>query len=308
MSFSGQPDFQPTTRREARELEARRAAMATAQAPAVSTVTGPAVVLPTDLPVAVPVAPPAVRAQQSTQLKVVVRRPAPPKKRIGAQLLSMGALLFAAALLIGTTVPANAFISTDTQLEEAPKTTAGQSVEVSDVAIAADATRASYTVTSYAELLRQKYGSRSYSYTVGTGPIRWPFPYAVPISDGFGERLAPCRYCSSFHNGVDFTPGAGTPIYTIAAGTVVFTEVSNSGFGNHVMIEHQIGGKTVTSMYAHMQMNSSPLVVGQVVQAGEFVGLVGSTGVATGAHLHLEIHINGTPTDPFAWLKANAAK
>ena len=308
MSFPGQPDFQPTTRREARELEARRAAMATAQAPAVATVSGPGFVLPTDLPVAVPVAPPAVLAQQSAPLTIVVRRPAKPRKRIGAQLLSMGALLFAAALLIGTTVPANAFISTETQLEAAPKTTAGQSVEVSDVAIAADATRASYTVTSYAELLRQKYGSRSYSYTVGSGPIRWPFPYAVPISDGFGERLAPCRYCSSFHNGVDFTPGAGTPIYTIAAGTVVFTEVSNSGFGNHVMIEHTIGGKTITSMYAHMQMNSSPLVVGQVVQAGEFVGLVGSTGVATGAHLHLEIHINGTPTDPFAWLKANAAK
>jgi len=241
-------------------------------------------------------------------LKVVVRQPTRPKKRLGAQLLSIGSLLFAAALLVGTTVPANAFISAGPELEAAPKASAGQTVQVSEVAIAADATRANYTVTSYAELMRQKYGTRSYSYTVGIGPVQWPFPYAVPISDGFGERLAPCRYCSSFHTGTDFTPGAGTPIYAIAAGTVVFTEVSNSGFGNHVKIEHQIGGKTITSMYAHMQMNSSPLQVGQTVEVGDFVGLVGSTGVATGAHLHFEVHVNGVPTDPFVWLKANAAR
>jgi hypothetical protein len=299
VSDLGPDDIQPTTRREARELEARRAAMASQ---------------PTDLPVvpmatAVPVAPVAtVPAQSAAVRTVVVRRPKPKKKRLGAQLLSAGALLFAAALLVGTTVPANAFITAEADLVAVPKASVGQSVEVSDVAISADATRGDYTVTSYAELMRQKYGNRSYNYTVGVGPVQWPFPYAVPISDGYGERLAPCRYCSSFHNGVDFTPGAGTPIYAVAAGTVVFTEVSKSGFGNQVIIEHSIGGKTVQSMYAHMQMNSSPLQVGQVVPVGEFVGLVGSTGVATGAHLHLEIHINGTPTDPFAWLKANAAK
>ena len=292
MTLPGPDEFQPTTRREARELEARRLAGLQSQAQSLPPI---------------PPAPVMAIAQSAPARTVVVRRPAKPKKkRLGAQLLSMGALLFAAALLVGTTVPANAFISTDVQLEAAPKATEGQSVEVSEIAIAADATRANYTVTSYAEQLRQKYGNRSYSYKVGVGPVQWPFPYAVPISDGFGERLAPCRYCSSFHTGVDFTPGAGTPIYSIAAGTVVFTEVSSSGFGNQVKIEHQIGGKTVTSLYAHMQMNSSPLQVGQVVPAGEFVGMVGSTGVATGAHLHLEIHINGVPTDPFVWLKANA--
>jgi murein DD-endopeptidase MepM/ murein hydrolase activator NlpD len=291
MSFTGPDGNQPLTRREAREREARLASAVTPASP-------PA-----------PPAPPAVRAMTPSRVTVVVRRKAAPKKkRFGAQLLSMGALLFAAALLVGTTVPANAFISTDVQLDAAPKATEGQSVEVSEIAIAADATRADYTVTSYAEQLRQKYGNRSYSYKVGVGPVQWPFPYAVPISDGFGERLAPCRYCSSFHTGVDFTPGAGTPIYSIAAGTVVFTEVSNSGFGNQVKIEHTIGGKKITSMYAHMQANSSPLQVGQVIEVGEFVGLVGSTGVATGAHLHLEVHVNGEPTDPFVWLKANAAK
>ena len=281
---------QPRTRRQLREAEGRRTA-------------------PVSSPNAFPVSLlPASAARPTT--KIVVRQPAKPrrKKRLASQLLSAGAMLFAAALFIGTTVPANAFISETAALKAVPTAEAGQSVIVSDVAIAAQAARDNYTVTSYAEILRKKYGNQSFLYTVGVGPIQWPFPYAVPISNGFGEKASPCRYCSSFHNGVDFTPGAGTPIYSVAAGTVVFTQVSNSGFGNEVMIEHNINGKTVTSMYAHMQMNSSTLTVGQVVGVGEMVGMVGSTGVATGAHLHLEIHVGDTPTDPFTWLMANAAK
>jgi len=285
----GRPDSgQALTRRQLREAEGRRSA-------------------PVSSPNAFPVS--MLPASTRPPVKVVVRQKAKPKKkRLASQLLSAGALLFAGALFIGTTVPANAFITETATIEAVPTAEAGQSVEVSDVAIAAQAARDNYTVTSYAEILRKKYGDQSFLYSVGVGPVQWPFPYAVPISNGYGEKASPCRYCSSFHNGIDFTPGAGTPIYSIAAGTVVFTQVSNSGFGNEVMIEHVINGVTVTSMYAHMQMDSSPLTVGQVVGVGEMVGLVGSTGVATGAHLHLEIHVGDTPTDPFPWLIKNAAK
>jgi murein DD-endopeptidase MepM/ murein hydrolase activator NlpD len=55
-----------------------------------------------------------------------------------------------------------------------------------------------------------------------------------------------------------------------------------------------------------MIAGSSPLVVGQTVKVGDLVGLVGSTGASTGAHLHLEIHLDGVFVDPFAWLQANA--
>ncbi len=75
-----------------------------------------------------------------------------------------------------------------------------------------------------------------------------------------------------------------------------------------MFIDHVINGQKVTSVYAHMQEGSSSLQVGDVVTAGEFVGLVGATGAATGPHLHLEIRLDGVvQVDPFAWLKANAS-
>lgn len=265
---------QPMTRRELRERENQRT---------------PAVVVPTRT--------------------IVVRRPPvkSTRKRAASSLLSFGAMTFAAALLVGVSVPANAFIS-DAQTADSKLTVLeSQSVAVSAEVASATTTRAGFTVTSYAELLRARYGNRSYSYSVGTGPVQWPFPYAVPISDGFGERVAPCRGCSSFHKGTDFTPGGGTAIFSIAAGTVSYTEVSDSGMGNNVIIDHVVNGVRVQSLYAHMQMNSSPLNVGDVVNVGDFVGLVGETGTAIGAHLHLEIHINGGQIDPYAWLKNNAA-
>lgn len=269
MSFTPQ---QPMSRREARELESRR-----------------------------PV---------SRRTVVVRRKPEKPtRKSAGSSLLSFAAMVFAAALLVGASVPANAFMTDANQLGNVSSlsSVAGQTVAVSEDATVSAADRADFTVTSYAELLRARYGNRSYSYTVGRGAVQWPFPYPVPISDGFGERPPPCRGCSSFHRGTDFTPGAGTAIYAIASGTVIYTEVSDRGMGNNVIIAHTINGQSVQSLYAHMEMNSSPLNVGDVVNVGDFVGLVGHTGTAIGAHLHLEIHIKGQQVDPYAWLKANAA-
>ena len=172
---------------------------------------------------------------------------------------------------------------------------------------AATATRDKWSVLSWAEVLKERYGTRDYNYTVGMGPIRWPFPFAVPISSGFGERVAPCRGCSSHHMGVDFTPGNGAAIFVIADGVVTTSQDDQWGFGNHVVITHQINGHTVTTIYAHMQHGSTPLKVGDVVKVGDFIGLVGQTGTATGAHLHLEITVDGVNVDPFAWLKANAS-
>jgi len=233
------------------------------------------------------------------------------KPRPASTLLSIGALLFSGALLVGTTVPANAFITFADEpvggVNGAIVSDAGpeQTVEVAADASVSALTRDAFTVTSYAEVVREKYGTRISTFTPTTGAVRWPFPYATPISSGFGDRVAPCRGCSSHHNGVDFTPGSGTPIYAIADGVVTAAEFSGS-FGQHVYMDHVINGQKVESIYGHMIAGSSPLVVGQTVKVGDLVGLVGSTGASTGAHLHLEVHLDGVIVDPFAWLKANA--
>jgi murein DD-endopeptidase MepM/ murein hydrolase activator NlpD len=241
-------------------------------------------------------------------------------RSIGSRVLSVSAMIFAGALAVGMSVPANAFNngSDDVVLTQAADQSVQQSQQQDNQSMAADSTvvagasaaRDAYTVTSWADMLRLQYGTRDYAYELGdpNGPIRWPFPYAVPISSGFGERAAPCRGCSSLHMGLDFTPGGGAPIYAVADGTVVLHDDELGGFGNHVIIDHGdlLGnGTNIQTLYAHMQTSSSPLVVGETVHVGDFIGLVGMTGAATGNHLHFEVHVNESPVDPFAWLQAN---
>lgn len=152
---------------------------------------------------------------------------------------------------------------------------------------------------------------RAAAASVSAGPaVRWPFPGRVPIAGGYGPRVPPCGGCSSFHKGMDMNPGVGTPVHAIASGVVRFaTPSGNSGLGVHVIIDHQVGGRLVSSLYAHMQLGSLAVSQGQTVAVGQTIGRVGSTGQSTGAHLHFEILLGGvTPTDPYAWLVARAGQ
>jgi murein DD-endopeptidase MepM/ murein hydrolase activator NlpD len=230
------------------------------------------------------------------------------RKRIASKLLSLGAGVAAVTLMIGMSVPANAF-KTDSPVDSGAavaKSVPVQTFQVSATALGDTAARDSFGVTSYAQMLVAKYGNRSYDYATTTGAVRWPFPYPVPISSGFGSREAPCYGCSSEHNGIDFTPGNGVPIYAIADGFVATSEDSNYGYGNSVVISHVINGQNVQSLYAHMQHGTSTMTPGMVVKVGDLVGLVGDTGTSVGAHLHFEIILDGIQVDPFPWLQANA--
>lgn len=142
-----------------------------------------------------------------------------------------------------------------------------------------------------------------------SSPVQWPFLVGVPISDGFGPRIAPCSACSSFHDGMDMNPGAGTPIQVIADGVVrKVSAFDNGGLGVYAIIDHLVDGELVSSLYAHMLVGSLDLSPGQTVRVGEQVGNVGNTGISTGAHLHFGLLLNGSkPTDPFAWLTAHVA-
>lgn len=294
----------PLTRRELRERE-RADEPAAAQAPRPSKA-GRLGTAPRGR------APKPVRVKKKITRRDLVRRVVRAKtsrKTIGARLLSFGAMLFAGALALGMSLPANAFgWGSDQRMLADTMPMAAQSVEV-DPTLVSFSERDAWTVTSWAEMLRLRYGNRSFDYTVGTGPIRWPFPYSVPISSGFGDRAAPCRGCSTSHSGIDFNPGYGAPIFAVADGTVVDVSGGGSSWGTYVVIEHQIDGQTVYSGYAHMVSGSTALVVGEQIQVGDIVGLVGATGQATGAHLHFTIALGERNhfVDPFTWLKTYAS-
>ena len=270
--------------------------------------------------VAAPVVSAPVMLAPVVAARVVSRVPF--SRRIAKKTFPPVVMVAIAALLVGTSVPANALFDPEAPpaslaLSSLPaeRLQASDSLKLDDQVLQAKAgvelaataaSRAEWGVTSYAEMLRLRYGSTNYAYaTSGSGAIRWPFPFAARIASAFGDRAAPCRGCSSYHRGLDFDAGYGAPVGAIADGVV--TTVGYAGtFGYAVEIEHIINGQKVTSLYAHMIDNSSALVVGAPVVAGEIVGAIGNTGLSTGPHLHLEIHLDGVPVDPFAWLMANA--
>ncbi|WBU36978.1 M23 family metallopeptidase [Homoserinibacter sp. YIM 151385] len=232
---------------------------------------------------------------------------------LGRQLLSMGAMLGVGALAVGLSVPADAFLSPGQHRAEAEPSgiaaeTTVQSLaigEVAAVAVDRDGFTAKAKPKPQAPAAATFTATRVYPRLATAGTVRWPFPGQVRMSDGFGPRVSPCSGCSSMHEGTDFLPGEGKPIYAIASGVVTIHEDGSGGFGNYVTLTHSIGGSTVTTTYAHMQRGSSPLRAGQKISIGDFIGTVGRTGATTGPHLHLEIAVDGTKVDPYAWLQTN---
>lgn len=176
----------------------------------------------------------------------------------------------------------------------------GQTLLVSAEAAPGVPLRDGFDSISYAQVLALKYAAVDYSYAATSGAVRWPFPYTVPINDGFGPRS------DGFHKGIDMMAALGTPIYAIADGVATTATYDGSGYGVHVIVTHNLGGVNVQSLYAHMIEGSSPIAKGQEIKVGDFLGLVGDTGYTTAVHLHFEIHVDGVPVDPFAWLQANA--
>ncbi len=129
----------------------------------------------------------------------------------------------------------------------------------------------------------------------GNGTLSNPCPGAR-ISSEFGPRRAPTAGASTYHRGRDYAAPSGTPIYASAAGTVI-TASYNGVRGNYVVIDH---GNGLQTWYQH----ASRLYVsaGQKVSRGQNIAAVGTTGVSTGAHLHYEVHVNGTAVDPRKYL------
>jgi len=136
------------------------------------------------------------------------------------------------------------------------------------------------------------------------GGFLWPFDMTLArafyISSPFGYRSSPGGIGSTYHEGIDITPGAGTPIMAVADGLVTKAE-NYSGYGNCVVIDNGTNesGVPISTLYGHMQ--SYVVSEGQTVTQGQVIGYVGSTGNSTGAHLHLTVYENGTAVDPMSY-------
>ena len=122
--------------------------------------------------------------------------------------------------------------------------------------------------------------------------IRMPIPYAR-ISSGFGMRHHPILGTMRGHMGIDYAAGTGTPIMAAGNARVAFVG-HKGGYGNAVILDHG-GGKT--TLYGHMSRFAG-IRVGQQVAQGAVIGYVGSTGMATGPHLHYEFRVNGVHVNP----------
>ncbi|TMG26761.1 MAG: hypothetical protein E6H95_10320 [Chloroflexi bacterium] len=132
----------------------------------------------------------------------------------------------------------------------------------------------------------------------------WPEPQAE-ISQPFGPSTywfePPYGSYAHFHTGIDLVEPFGSPVLAADDGVVALVGSSSSGYGNYVVIAHSGG---LNTLYGHL--STSLVKVGQSVTQGTPVGLEGSTGNSTGAHLHFELRINQSPVNPAPYLPPGA--
>ena len=115
------------------------------------------------------------------------------------------------------------------------------------------------------------------------------------VSSGFtNARFHPILKEWRAHRGIDYAAPTGTPVKATANGIVTFSG-SQKGYGNLVILKHN--GKYETA-YGHLSRFASGLGKGKRVNQGDVIGYVGSTGMATGPHLHYELRIDGVQRDP----------
>ena len=132
--------------------------------------------------------------------------------------------------------------------------------------------------------------------SAATGSFMWPVPSSKLVTSLYGNRMHPILGYERYHSGVDINGAAGAAIVASDGGTVILTSYDAGGYGNYLVISH---GNGKTTLYAHM--SSVAVSTGTVVNKGQTIGYVGSTGLSTGPHLHFEITINGGRVDPLGY-------
>ena len=116
------------------------------------------------------------------------------------------------------------------------------------------------------------------------------------LTSGYGPRYNPVLKRRQMHRGIDWAAPRGTPVRAAGNGVVVAIERSGA-YGRYLEIDH---GGTVSTVYAHLHRFASGLRVGRRLRQGDLIGRIGSTGRATGPHLHYEVLVAGRQIDLFA--------
>lgn len=133
------------------------------------------------------------------------------------------------------------------------------------------------------------------------GGLIWPSNCTRYITSPFGWRVHPIWGTSRFHSGLDIAVPAGTNVMAAQDGEVILANSGwNGGYGECVIISH---GHGVSTLYGHMW--GIAVSEGQHVSRGQTIGYCGSSGNSTGPHIHFEVRLNGSCTDPLPYLDNN---
>ncbi|MCB0334600.1 MAG: M23 family metallopeptidase, partial [Bdellovibrionales bacterium] len=130
--------------------------------------------------------------------------------------------------------------------------------------------------------------------SIGNYFLRYPVRFSRISSVFSTSRFHPILQRRKVHNGVDFAAPTGTPVRSVADG-IVLSASYNRASGNMVKIRHT---NKYSTAYLHLSRIAKGLRKGQRVKRGEVIGAVGSTGYATGPHLHYSLYENGRYVDP----------
>ena len=133
--------------------------------------------------------------------------------------------------------------------------------------------------------------------------LRSPVKLSYISSKYNPSRRHPVLHTIRAHKGVDYAANKGSPIRATGDGTITFAQY-NGGCGNEIKIKHS---EDYVTRYCHLDRFNSRTKVGRKVKQGQTIGYVGSTGLATGPHLHYEFHVNGKHTDPLKVKFPNAS-
>lgn len=196
-----------------------------------------------------------------------------------------------AALTVGVSLPAAALPS----FPESPSTTAAPKLPPQAFVAAASTPATPVTRDAFGVEMIVKAPAPVASVALPTAAFvgsltQWPLN--APVNDGFGYRS------DGFHKGIDIMGQYGSTFYAASAGVV--TQVSyEAGWGYYIRIDH---GGGVSTLYSHAIEGSPMVSVGQAVDAGTPLALVGDTGYTTAPNMHFEVYVDGVVTDPIPWL------